>query len=89
MNNLKHRQFALGFLDLLDAAGFWQNAATTRSPEHEILIFLYFKHPTNQSKTTLAPIPQGTMFGGSAVYRGRRYCFGGSATFTGNTWLTH
>jgi len=34
--------------------------------------------------TTLAPIPQGAMFPGSAVYNGQLYCFGGEAKWLGS-----
>ena len=39
---------------------------------------------TNQWKTTLAPIPQPVMFPFSAVYKGKLYCIGGSAVWTGS-----
>jgi Kelch motif len=32
----------------------------------------------------LSPMPQGSTFGGSAVYKGRLYCFGGWASFSGS-----
>jgi N-acetylneuraminic acid mutarotase len=39
---------------------------------------------TNQWKVTLAPIPQAVMFPFSAVYKGKLYCIGGSAVWTGS-----
>ena len=39
---------------------------------------------TNTWRTTFAPIPRGTMFPGSAVYKGKLYCFGGKASIFGN-----
>jgi len=41
-----------------------------------------FKISTNSWKT-LAPMPQAAMFGGSAMYKGLLYCFGGWTTFQG------
>jgi hypothetical protein len=43
-----------------------------------------FKLTTNIWKTTLAPIPQSTIFPGSAVYKGKLYCFGGWASWEGS-----
>jgi N-acetylneuraminic acid mutarotase len=35
--------------------------------------------------TTLAAMPQASMFGGSAVYKGKLYCIGGTSTYEGAT----
>ena len=43
-----------------------------------------FKLSTNKWTTTLAPIPQSTIFPGSAVYKGKLYCFGGWASWMGS-----
>lgn len=37
---------------------------------------------SKQSWKSLASIPQGTLGAGSAVYKGKLYCFGGSASFS-------
>jgi len=42
----------------------------------------YFQVSKNKW-TTLAPMPQGTMVGASAVYKGQLYCIGGWATWRG------
>ena len=39
--------------------------------------------PTKRTWTTLAAEPQAAMFPGSAVYKGKLYCIGGSASFAG------
>jgi N-acetylneuraminic acid mutarotase len=43
-----------------------------------------FRLSTNKWTTTLAPVPQSTIFPGSAVYKGKLYCFGGWASWLGN-----
>jgi N-acetylneuraminic acid mutarotase len=40
---------------------------------------------TNKKWTTLTPIPQSTIFPGSAAYNGQLYCFGGWASWQGTT----
>lgn len=64
--------------NLYDAGGYINNggAATTVNES--------FSSSKNQWTTTLTPMPQGTMFGGSAVLNGQLYCFGGEATVNGN-----
>jgi uncharacterized repeat protein (TIGR03803 family) len=58
---------------LYDASGYINNggAATTVNES--------FTLSTDKWTTTLAPIPQGTMFNGSAVVGGQLYCLGGEA----------
>jgi uncharacterized repeat protein (TIGR03803 family) len=58
---------------LYDASGYINNggAATTVNESYNL--------STNKWTTTLAPIPQGTMFPASAVDNGQLYCFGGWA----------
>ncbi|MGA9352277.1 MAG: hypothetical protein WBV46_01215, partial [Terriglobales bacterium] len=38
----------------------------------------------NKWTTTLASMPQGTMYGSSAVYKGQLYCMGGWTTWVGS-----
>jgi N-acetylneuraminic acid mutarotase len=38
---------------------------------------------SNNTWTTLAPMPQGTMWAASAVYNGKLYCFGGTVQWDG------
>ncbi len=63
---------------LYDAGGYINNggAATTVNES--------FNLSTNTWTTTLAPMPLGTLFSGSAVHNGQLYCFGGESTWTGN-----
>lgn len=60
-----------------DAGGYLNNAgaATTLNAA--------FQLSKNKWTTTLAPMPQGTMIGASAVYKGQLYCIGGWATWKG------
>ncbi len=39
--------------------------------------------PSKKTWTTLAPLPQATMGAGSAVYKGKLYCIGGTSTYLG------
>ena len=63
---------------LYDAGGYIGNggagAATTVNESFQL---------SSNKWTTLAHMPQGSMFGSSAVYKGRLYCFGGWASFSG------
>jgi len=43
-----------------------------------------FQLSKNKWTTTLALMPQGTMLGGSAVYKGQLYCIGGWASWNGS-----
>ncbi len=63
---------------LYDAGGYINNdgAATTVNES--------FTLSTNNWTTTLAPMPLGTLFSGSAVHNGQLYCFGGESTWAGN-----
>jgi uncharacterized repeat protein (TIGR03803 family) len=67
---------AIGTL-FYDAGGYVNNggAATTVNES--------FSVSAHKWTTTLAPMPQGTMFPGSAVYKGLLYCFGGESTWLG------
>ena len=38
---------------------------------------------SNNIWTTLAPLPQATVFSGSAVYNGLLYCIGGADAYLG------
>jgi N-acetylneuraminic acid mutarotase len=60
-----------------DAGGYLNNggAATTVNES--------FQLSKNKWTTTLAPMPQGTMLGASAVYKKQLYCMGGWATWRG------
>jgi N-acetylneuraminic acid mutarotase len=60
-----------------DAGGYLNNggAGTTVNGS--------FQLSKNKWTTTLAPMPQGTMLGASAVYKGKLYCIGGWATWEG------
>jgi len=68
---------AVGSL-LYDVGGYINNggAATTVNES--------FSLTANKWTTTLAPLPQGAMFAGSAVYNGQLYCFGGESTWLGS-----
>jgi len=68
---------AIGTL-FYDAGGYINNggAATTVNES--------FALSTKKWTTTLAPMPQGTMFPASAVYNGLLYCFGGESTWLAN-----
>ncbi|MGP0019298.1 MAG: choice-of-anchor tandem repeat GloVer-containing protein [Candidatus Sulfotelmatobacter sp.] len=63
---------------LYDVGGYINNggAATTVNES--------FTSSSDKWTTTLASIPQGTMFPGSAVYNGQLFCFGGESTWTGS-----
>jgi hypothetical protein len=39
---------------------------------------------SNNTWTTLAPLPQATVFAGAAVDNGLLYCFGGAHAYDGN-----
>jgi uncharacterized repeat protein (TIGR03803 family) len=60
--------------NLYDVAGYINNAgsATTKNES--------FSLSSDKWITTLAPVPQGTVFGGSAVLNGQLYCLGGEST---------
>jgi N-acetylneuraminic acid mutarotase len=63
---------------LYDVGGYINNggAAITLNESFEL--------SKNKWTTTLAPMPQGTMLGASAVYKKQLYCFGGWATWKGS-----
>jgi uncharacterized repeat protein (TIGR03803 family) len=63
---------------MYDAAGYTNNggAATTVNES--------FSLSADKWTTTLAPMPLGTMFGGSVVGSGQLYCFGGEASVNGS-----
>ena len=54
-----------------DAGGYNNSSATTNNES--------FSLSANKWTTTLAPMPLGTLFGGSAVVSGQLYCLGGEA----------
>jgi len=60
-----------------DVGGYLNNAGAAATVNES------FQLSKNKWTTTLAPLPQGTMLAGSAVYKGRLYCFGGWATWEG------
>ena len=68
---------AIGSL-FYDAGGYINNggAATTINES--------FNLSADKWTTTLAAIPQGILFPGSAVYDGQLYCFGGESTWLGS-----
>lgn len=59
---------------LYDATGYINNAGAATTVNESFLL------STDKWTTTLAPIPHGTMFGGSAVVSGQLYCLGGEAS---------
>src|SRR5450432_1858239 len=59
---------------LYDAAGYINNAGAATTINES------FSLSADKWTTTLAPMPQGTMFGGSAVANGQLYCLGGEAS---------
>ena len=61
---------------LYDASGYINTSAATTVNEE-------FSLSTNKWTTTLAPIPQGTMYAAPAVVSGQLYCIGGWATLNG------
>lgn len=60
-----------------DAGGYLNNAGAAATVNES------FQLSKNKWTTTLAPMPQGTMLGGSAVYKGQLYCIGGWASWLG------
>jgi N-acetylneuraminic acid mutarotase len=60
-----------------DAGGYLNNAGAATTVNES------FQLSKNKWTTTLAPMPQGTMLGASAVYKGQLYCIGGWATWRG------
>jgi N-acetylneuraminic acid mutarotase len=63
---------------LYDIAGYINNAGAATTVNES------FSLSTDKWTTTLAPMPQGTMFGGSAVVNGQLYCLGGESTVNAN-----
>jgi large repetitive protein len=61
-----------------DAGGYLNNAGAATAVNES------FQLSKNKWTTTLAPMPQGTFGGGSAVYKKQLYCMGGFATWNGN-----
>lgn len=62
---------------LYDAGGYLNNAGAATAVNES------FQLSKNKWTTTLAPMPQGTMLGSSAVHKGQLYCIGGWATWQG------
>jgi N-acetylneuraminic acid mutarotase len=62
---------------LYDAGGYLNNAGAAATVNES------FQLLKNKWTKTLAPMPQGTMVGASAVYKGQLYCIGGWATWVG------
>ena len=60
-----------------DIGGYLNNAGAPTTVSES------FQLAKKKWTTTLAPIPQGTMLGSSAVYRGQLYCIGGWSTWQG------
>jgi large repetitive protein len=60
-----------------DAGGYINNAGAATTVNES------FQLSKNKWTTTLAAMPQGTMLGASAVYKGQLYCIGGWATWEG------
>jgi N-acetylneuraminic acid mutarotase len=60
-----------------DAGGYLNNAGAATTVNES------FQLSKNKWTTTLAPMPQGTMQGSSAVYKKQLYCIGGLATWNG------
>jgi large repetitive protein len=60
-----------------DAGGYLNNAGAATTLNES------FQLSKNKWTTTLAPMPQGTMIGASAVYKKQLYCIGGWATWEG------
>jgi len=58
---------------LYDAGGYINNAGAATTVNES------FNLTTDKWTTGLAPMPNGTMFGGSAVVSGQLYCLGGAA----------
>ncbi len=58
-----------------DAGGYLNNAGAATTVNES------FQLSKNKWTKTLAPMPQGTMLGASAVYKGKLYCIGGWATW--------
>ncbi len=63
---------------LYDATGYINNAGAATTANES------FTLSTDKWTTTLAPMPHGTMFGGSAVVSGQLYCLGGMAVINNN-----
>jgi N-acetylneuraminic acid mutarotase len=63
---------------LYDVGGYLNNGGAAATVNESYTL------STNKWKTTLAPIPHGTMFPFSAVYNGKLYCFGGRASYFGS-----
>jgi len=59
-----------------DAGGYLNNAGNAATVNESFQL-------SKNKWTTLAPMPQGTMQGSSAVYKGQLYCIGGLATYGG------
>jgi N-acetylneuraminic acid mutarotase len=62
---------------LYDAGGYLNNGGAAATVNES------FQLSKNKWTKTLAPMPQGTMLGASAVYKGQLYCIGGWATWLG------
>ncbi|MGA9639863.1 MAG: kelch repeat-containing protein [Terriglobales bacterium] len=60
-----------------DAGGYLNNAGAATTVNES------FQLSKNKWTTTLAPMPQGTMVGSSAVYKKQLYCIGGWASWEG------
>jgi N-acetylneuraminic acid mutarotase len=60
-----------------DTGGYLNNAGAATTVNES------FQLSKDKWTTTLAPMPQGTMLGSSAVYKGQLYCMGGWATWVG------
>jgi len=63
---------------LYDAGGYINNGGAATAVNES------FSLSANKWTSTLAAMPQGVMFPGSAVYNGQLYCFGGEATWLAN-----
>jgi hypothetical protein len=62
---------------LYDAGGYLNNAGAATAVNESFLL------SKDKWTTTLAPMPQATMVGASAVYKGQLYCIGGWTTWNG------
>lgn len=62
---------------LYDAGGYLNNAGAATAVNESFLL------SKDKWTTTLAPMPQATMVGASAVYKGQLFCIGGWATWNG------
>jgi uncharacterized repeat protein (TIGR03803 family) len=63
---------------LYDVGGYINNAGAATTVNES------FSLSADKWTTTLAAMPQGSLFAGSAVYNGQLYCMGGEATWTAN-----